>query len=699
MRTQIRDEDTSTFRIRRSILKTNGIGSEVDQNVSRLLKEIEELLGKPVFGRSNASAKPAAKRKAAAVAPVTASPTAAAGVTGAASPSATTMGAPAALAGAAAAPASAAGGVGVSSAPIEIRNFFNLVLSAKHSPKGAGDVTSWDSGSLGDVLTLASAKSGYSLSDHIDKTPPLAKLKYYVAGDIRDNWKTISFNSCAVLEDHPNIQDYLIAYAYYKLNIVEEDALRHVIINNRAGTRVFSDYAAVSAARYLIEQEQLKVEDYNKTSGKFTKQLIERGLPLSSVSFEKSLRDEIREFMFDRDEEDIIRKATIFPMLPPDLLPDLIKYLQHSPLRPQITEKTIDLYLPSIAVQLLRQSTVPSFGTVPTVADQSYHVQFEDDSQDAAIEVSKEAVLFASQLYHGMVLGDELDVFGAVHYLAHRRMNVFGGMRIKDRTLRDDLQRYVFDNRYLDLGDRSQSPPPTPIEKFRTRPAERQMFHRQVFDEGTAEMPEDMLVNRDFKRLWKVLMLEAARYLDRAQASLNPDSYVSRQNVMQAVEDLQYNLSTHCTGMATVISPALDGELNFILERILKHDEVLQQILPEGGNWKRAVDKLNQERRRPAGSAMTLYNKAVLGKDIIEMIANYVPSDFERNSVFSGFIGKVDAYITTQSILQRSLKPMLEFHEEEEAADSSDTEMPHVMPPEQMKPSNGSSASADEWDF
>jgi len=102
--------------------------------------------------------------------------------------------------------------------------------------------------------------------------------------------------------------------------------------------------------------------------------------------------------------------------------------------------------------------------------------------------------------------------------------------------------------------------------------------------------------------------------------------------------------------MATVISPALDAELNFILERLLKHDEVLQQVLPEGGNWKRAVDKLNQERRRPAGSAMTLYNKAVLGKDIIEMIANYVPSDFERNSAFSDFIGKVDAYITTQSM-------------------------------------------------
>jgi len=30
--------------------------------------------------------------------------------------------------------------------------------------------------------------------------------------------------------------------------------------------------------------------------------------------------------------------------------------------------------------------------------------------------------------------------------------------------------------------------------------------------------------------------------LERAQASFNPDSYLSRQNVMQAVEGLQYDL-------------------------------------------------------------------------------------------------------------------------------------------------------------
>src|SRR5207245_4981374 len=119
----------------------------------------------------------------------------------------------------------------------------------------------------------------------------------------------------------------------------------------------------------------------------------------------------------------------------------------------------------------------------------------------------------------------------------------------------------------------------------RTRPAERQMFYRQVFNYGTTQIPDEIVVNVEFIKLWKVLMLESARYLEKAQASLNPDNYVSRQNVMQAVEDLQYNLSTNCTGMATVVAPLINAELDFIIQRIFKHKEVLAQIVPAGGTW------------------------------------------------------------------------------------------------------------------
>src|SRR6185295_3306012 len=160
---------------------------------------------------------------------------------------------------------------------------------------------------------------------------------------------------------------------------------------------------------------------------------------------------------------------------------------------------------------------------------------------------------------------------------------VRGGIEIQDPRLRDDLQMYVFSNRF-------------PDEKTgklvdRTRPAERQMFYRQVFNYGNAQVTDDVVVNDEFPRLWKVLMLESARYLERAQTSPNPESYVSPQNVMQAVEDLQYNLSTHCTGMASVITPLIYNELNFIIKRIFMHEEVLRQVVPAAGaTWWRVVE-------------------------------------------------------------------------------------------------------------
>jgi hypothetical protein len=257
--------------------------------------------------------------------------------------------------------------------------------------------------------------------------------------------------------------------------------------------------------------------------------------------------------------------------------------------------------------------------------------------------------------------------------------------------LRKDLQDYVFDNEFVD--------PETGQRMTRTRPAERQMFSRQVFDQGNVPTPEDMPVNFEFPQLWKVLMLESARYLDRAQASLHPDSFVSPQGVAQAVEDLQYNLSTHCTGMATVMAPIVDAELAFVLERILKHPEIIQQVVPEGGTWKRVVDKLNAERRARRGNAATVYNKAREGKEIIDAIANYTPGDFDDFGKLSAFISKVDFFITTQSILQRG-KPTAP-RGEVEAEERPDQGIPAPMSGERGREAAPEKAAvgADEWDF
>jgi len=237
------------------------------------------------------------------------------------------------------------------------------------------------------------------------------------------------------------------------------------------------------------------------------------------------------------------------------------------------------------------------------------------------------------------------------------------------------------------------------------------MFYRQVFNYGDATAPDEMAYNSEFDQLWKVLMIESARYLERAQASLHPDSFVSGQGVMQAVEDLQYNLSNSCTGMATVIAPITDAELNFVLERILMHEEIVRYVVPEGGSWKNVVDTLNSERyrherktevrRMPSSNAATLYNKARQGTEIIEAIATYVPGDFDNLGKLSAFIGLVDAFITTNSILQRNRKMLRSTPRPMPEEDSYEDQEPdgYAEDGDHLAAEPAPTAGSDEWDF
>jgi hypothetical protein len=224
------------------------------------------------------------------------------------------------------------------------------------------------------------------------------------------------------------------------------------------------------------------------------------------------------------------------------------------------------------------------------------------------------------------------------------------------------------------------------------------MFYRQVFDYGNARITDDFILNKEFTKLWKVLILESAKYLERAQVSPNPDSYVSRQNVMQAVEDLQYNLSAHCTGMANVITPLIYAELNFVIQRIFMHREIRQQIVPAGGTWWRVVETLYMGMKHMRPKATVLYNKAKLGYEIIRSIADYNPATFEDDRNFSAFISNVDAFITTQSILQEALTDDLKTGEEEAEAKQNGWR-PTAPETADAAAAPGAKTGDDEWDF
>jgi hypothetical protein len=564
----------------------------------------------------------------------------------------------------------------------DIQSLLTLQLTPKKTPGN-----NWATDSL--VYTfneMAETPDQITLAEYIDMTAELSALKYDFQSNISANWFNLDYNTKTVLDGYPAISDYLIAYGYHVMNLTEVNGLKNFILSNRLGAKNGANYAIVSAARTIIDSEQLKVPGYNDDGSDIVARILSGGLSLSSASFNTGLHAIINDDIFNGKEAKLIDNAGV-GLIPPGMKPLLIKYIKTSPV--PITAANIKFFLPQFILQI-QSATVVSKPTEVDIAqsDKDFDVDFLTDD-NSVVQISASAVKCAAQLYYDMVLGDELDVFDVMNYFTHKYL-IRGQIEIQDATLRDDLQLYVFSNKFTDLK--------TNKINDRTRPAERQMFYRQVFDNGNGQVTEDVIVNKEFPKLWKVLVLESAKYLERAQASFNPDSYVSRQNVMQAVEDLQYNLSTHCTGMANVVTPLIYGELNFIIQRVLMHPEVVRQIVPQGGTWWRVVELLYMGMKHARPKSTVLYNKAKLGNAIIRSIADYNPATFEDDANFSAFISNVDAFITTQSILQEALTDDLTNDHQEEEAKEREGRQP-ALPTQDAPALAGPKADAGEWDF
>src|SRR6185503_2739852 len=610
------------FRIKRPIITTSGVSADVDPTVDAHFDELARLLGKRIFG-NRATALDALTKEVNALITPTLTPKFEPPKDPAAAPAPTSKHHAAAHHGAQATthPANPANAnVQAAAAPIE-----------------------WAPGSLGATLDDAAA-TDLTLADYIDMVPELSDLKYAYENSLSGNWSLMDANVRFALNTYPAIRDYLLVYAANVMKVTEFNGLKNFILNNSHGVATIINYAAVSAARSYILSQALKVDGYNDDGSDFMTQVVNAKLSLTEAAFIPALKKVIDDFVFNGKQLLTLQKAKI--KIPDNLKPQIIQFMKKSAV--PVDDTNIDFFLPTYLSQLSGGTTVDDSATSdPDVADQDFDVEFLQDT-DAVMQVSRSAVRCAAQLYYSMVLGDELDVFSTINYFTHNYL-LRGGIEIQDSTLRDDLQLYVFSNKFTDLKSRKIND--------RTRPAERAMFYKQAFNAGAEitdnDLAQILVPNPEFPKLWKVLILETAKYIQQAQAAFYPDQYVSRQNVQQAVEDLQYNLSTHCIGMVNVVSPLIYAELDFVIRRIFMHDEVMRQIVPAGGTWWRVVETLYLAMKNARPRSTVLYNKAKLGYDILKDIGDYDPASFENNDTFSNFISEVQAFITTQSILQQ----------------------------------------------
>jgi hypothetical protein len=654
MVTNILTNGASAFKIRRPLITSNGFTADLAPEIKEQLQELDNLLGLRVFSGKELS-KPGTEE--------------------------TTL-------------EEAILENEHENASLNLISELHKPLIAKKTTKDRFD----NAGILNDLYNNSEKQSNQFLTigDCIDQTNMLASLKYDFQNQCSLNWNYYEYNTKAVLS-FKNVSDYLIAYAFFVRGISEVNGLINFVRSHKEGVNNVVKYAVVSAARNFIKSESLNIAEaeventkvtYNNDQHPLIQKITSSQLSISSASFKVSLQKVIDDYIFSGEQMDIIEKAGI-GYIDEEIKPLLVKYLKNYKKIYNISPKNAKYFIPLFISQIKGTSMVADDTVAdPVQSDKDFDVEFFEDSA-SAVQISVSNVKCAAQLFYCMVLGDELDVFGVVNYFTHKFL-IRGGIEIQDHRLREILQQYVFSNKFTDVDSGRLLD--------RTRPAERQMFYKQVFNYGNARTTQDVIVNDEFSTLWKTLMFESAKYIERAQESPNPVNYVSRQTVMQAVEDLQYNLSTHCSGMANVITPLIYDELNFVIKNILMHPEVTRQVVPVSGTWWRVVETLYSAMKSSRPKSTVLYNKAKLGQTILKSIAEYNPSSFEDDASFSGFISNVDAFITTQSILQESLphEIRLEKKKQQEEEDEEHPSSAYKRPEHEQQPAK---AGNDEWDF
>ena len=255
-------------------------------------------------------------------------------------------------------------------------------------------------------------------------------------------------------------------------------------------------------------------------------------------------------------------------------------------------------------------------------------------------------------MFSAAIMEMDLDIFSLTNYLTTSYL-IRNRIDLEDQRLRQNLQQFVFSSRFVDVKSGQT------MDK--THDSERQLFYRQVFNIGTGPVPDGVVVNHKFPKLWKQLIPAVKEYLENASSSLSENTFVSKGGVMQIVSGLQNNLSANCTSMAKIISPIINAEWNFIISKILGHPEIIRQVSPSIGSWKGVAETLYAEMKHKNTDASLVYDKVRISNAIIRKIADYDARVFEQDDNFMDFCSLViqlddlNSSITTSQLDQEEV--------------------------------------------
>ena len=231
------------------------------------------------------------------------------------------------------------------------------------------------------------------------------------------------------------------------MQVKDFNALKNFILNNQAGVRSVINYASVSAARDYVFNQKLMVNDYNDDDSKIVAAIKNANLSLSEASFAPTLKNLIDDFIFNAVQTAILDGATI--KVPDALRPHVIQLMKKSTV--PIDANNIDFFLPLLHLAALARAAWWTTRRPPT---RRWRTRTSTSSSSRTRLRSRRSAAppcSAPRSSSTTWCSATSSTCSARSTTSRNNYLLRGGIEIQDTTLRNDLQLYVFSNKFVDL--------------------------------------------------------------------------------------------------------------------------------------------------------------------------------------------------------------------------------------------------------
>lgn len=250
------------------------------------------------------------------------------------------------------------------------------------------------------------------------------------------------------------------------------------------------------------------------------------------------------------------------------------------------------------------------YRTKGLAADWNYEVDYFESAEEQGVVA--ENIRRAGAIDYVYWLGDVMGVFRIVDAIVLS----YGRGQVDLASTATSTKLY----RFLKLRDERSS-----LE-------ERFMLYKRVLDKGDGKVLDGMVVNTQFPVLWHRLMSEVARFIEKSEEAKDSVDRVSSTRIVQAMADLQYNLTDYSTGLADMQVKEMYNHLQDAFE-IAQDPEILDHFAAgRRKNVWTVFERVARDQFQIGLNVSALRTLAVEGNRIFRFLADFKPS--ERLSPF-----------------------------------------------------------------